>query len=149
MANLIDSKRQKFIDEYLSNGNNATQAYKKVYPRAKNATCRTNGCLWLQDPAVKKRIRQIQYKASLRSQVTVDRQLQRLEDLAEKSENKEDITNAIKAIQEQNKLLGLYEVNHLGNLNPESTEMYNLDRLSEDELMTLQKILNKAYIGKQ
>lgn len=147
MANKLNSKRLIFIEEYLSNGNNATQAYQKVYPKAKNSTCKTNGCLWLQESLVKREIQKIKYKASLRASITVERQLKRLDEIVDESINEKDRQNAIKGLQEQNKLLGLYEFNHLNSLNPEAIPNYDLSRLSPEELQTLQSVLNKAYIG--
>lgn len=43
----------QFIQEYLLNGNNATQAYLKVKPNVENTTARTEGSLLLAKPNVK------------------------------------------------------------------------------------------------
>lgn len=51
--NGLNIKQQTFIEEYLSNGFNAKAAYKVAYPKAKDSTCKTNGCLLLQDPTIK------------------------------------------------------------------------------------------------
>ena len=150
MTDLLRSKKQLFIDTYLKNGGNATQAYKVVYPNAKTSTCRSNSSKWMNDPQIKKAISKAKYKASMRSQITVESQLKRLDAIistSEGSDEAKDKSVAITAIKEQNTLLGLYEINHFNNLNPESIDMYDLHRLSEDELKILQKLLHKAYIG--
>ena len=51
--NGLNIKQQTFIEEYLANGFNAKAAYKTAYPKAKDSTCKTNGCLLLQDPTIK------------------------------------------------------------------------------------------------
>ena len=43
----LTPRERQFADEYIINGRNATQAYKKISPKAKDTTCRTNGAQWL------------------------------------------------------------------------------------------------------
>ena len=56
MSKLIDKlsvKNKDFDLEYLSNGNNATKAYSKVYPNAKYVTARSNGAKLLAKTNIK------------------------------------------------------------------------------------------------
>ena len=39
----LNAREQRFADEYISNGRNATQAYKTISPNAKATTCATKG----------------------------------------------------------------------------------------------------------
>lgn len=48
----LTAREQRFADEYISNGRNATQAYKKISPNAKDTTCRTQGAEYLAKPNI-------------------------------------------------------------------------------------------------
>ena len=48
----LTPREQRFADEYIANGRNATQAYKKISPNAKDTTCRTQGAVYLAKPNV-------------------------------------------------------------------------------------------------
>lgn len=39
----LTPRERRFADEYIANGRNATQAYKKISPNAKDTTCATKG----------------------------------------------------------------------------------------------------------
>ena len=39
----LTPRERRFADEYIANGRNATQAYKKISPKAKDTTCATKG----------------------------------------------------------------------------------------------------------
>ena len=39
----LNARERNFADEYIANGRNATQAYKKISPKAKDTTCATKG----------------------------------------------------------------------------------------------------------
>lgn len=49
-------REQRFADEYISNGRNATQAYKTIQPNAKDTTCASNGARMLRNAKVSKYI---------------------------------------------------------------------------------------------
>ncbi|HEL2218482.1 TPA: terminase small subunit [Streptococcus suis] len=43
----MNSRERRFADEYIANGNNATRAYKVVYPTSGDNTARTKGSNWV------------------------------------------------------------------------------------------------------
>ena len=45
-------REQRFADEYISNGRNATQAYKKISPNAKDTTCAVQGLEYIRKPNI-------------------------------------------------------------------------------------------------
>lgn len=52
----LNAREQRFADEYISNGRNATQAYKTIQPNAKDTTCASNGARMLRNAKVSKYI---------------------------------------------------------------------------------------------
>lgn len=48
----LKPRERRFADEYIANGRNATQAYKKISPNAKDTTCRTQGAVYLAKPNI-------------------------------------------------------------------------------------------------
>jgi len=144
--NILNKKHQLFLDTYIAT-KNATDSYLLAYPKANKNTASANSTKLLKKPAIIEAIKKAQKRVIKRTEVTVEKQITRLNQLSSKAEKSSDFGNAIKALQEQNKLLGLYEINHLQNLNTASIPDYDLTRLSESELDTLQQILSKAYVG--
>lgn len=45
-------REQRFADEYISNGRNATQAYKVISPNAKDTTCAVQGLEYIRKPNI-------------------------------------------------------------------------------------------------
>lgn len=52
----LKPREQRFADEYIANGRNATQAYKVIQPNAKDTTCASNGARMLRNAKVLKYI---------------------------------------------------------------------------------------------
>jgi phage terminase small subunit len=48
----LNAREQRFADEYISNGRNATQAYKTISPNAKATTCATKGLVMVRKESV-------------------------------------------------------------------------------------------------
>ena len=48
----LNAREQRFADEYISNGRNATQAYKKISPNAKDTTCAVQGLEYIRKPNI-------------------------------------------------------------------------------------------------
>src|SRR6478736_1362780 len=48
----MNEKQKAFIEEYLINGNNATDAYQKAYPKSKYDTARANGAKLLANTSI-------------------------------------------------------------------------------------------------
>lgn len=53
----LTPREQRFADEYIANGRNATQAYKKISPNAKDTTCAVNGLQTLRKTNVSQYIK--------------------------------------------------------------------------------------------
>lgn len=93
------------IDEWFVNGFNQRQSYKKFYPEASDETADVEMVRILSIPKV------IEYKeAKMKNKseelnITLERQLKRLDDIINGKGKESDKINAIK---EQNKLLALY-----------------------------------------
>jgi len=66
----INDKQRAFIAEYLTNGHNATDAYRKAYPKC-NSGHKENGCRLLTKDNVKAEIARIRAKMELKSERTV------------------------------------------------------------------------------
>lgn len=48
----LKPRERRFADEYIANGRNATQAYKKISPNAKDTTCAVQGVEYLRKPNI-------------------------------------------------------------------------------------------------
>lgn len=59
MANSYDltSREQRFADEYIANGRNATKAYKIISPNAKDTTAASKGYEWIRKGEISRYIR--------------------------------------------------------------------------------------------
>ena len=57
-ANEPSVRAKRFLEEYVRNGFNATQAYKMAYPDASDATARTRSSEMLKDPKCVKYLRE-------------------------------------------------------------------------------------------
>lgn len=44
----LNSRERNFADEYIANGNNATQAYLKIYPTSGEANAANKGSAWVR-----------------------------------------------------------------------------------------------------
>ena len=103
----MNKKHKLFIEEYLTNGMNASAAYKTVY-KCSDATAGTNGNKLLQNTEIKKAIEEAQKDTVNRLQITRDELIQDLIDI--KNSQKEGFPpTAIKAIEVIAKMLGMNE----------------------------------------
>jgi phage terminase small subunit len=94
------------VDEWLVNGNNGTKAYKKLHPESsdENAAVRFHDLV-----RISKIADYIETKRQNKAEelnITLYKQLHRLNDIIDSDAKESDKINAIK---EQNKLLALYE----------------------------------------
>ena len=94
------------VDEWLVNGNNGTKAYKKLHPESSNE----NAAVRFHDLVrISKIADYIETKRQNKAEelnITLEKQLHRLNDIIDSEAKESDKINAIK---EQNKLLALYE----------------------------------------
>jgi phage terminase small subunit len=100
----LSIKHKAFCDEYLSNGLNATQAYKSVY-KTNDKVSEASASRLLLNVKVKEYIQQQQEKTAKRLEIKKEDLIQDL--LTIKENNMEDAPPfAIKAIEVINKMLG-------------------------------------------
>jgi len=100
----LSAKHKAFCDEYLSNGLNATQAYKSVYKVA-DSVAGPSGDRLLKNAKIKDYIQQEQEKTSERLQITKEQILIDLENIKNRNMGVRD-SISIKAIEVINKMSG-------------------------------------------
>ena len=100
-------KYKLVVDEYLVNGFNGTKAYQNFYTDSSDETAKVNFSKILTITNVSEYLKECQESASLKLNITRESQLKDLQLLKEKSDIKD--TDYIKAIEVQNKMLGLNE----------------------------------------
>lgn len=103
MSNLSD-KHKAFCDEYLVNGMNATQAYKKVY-KVNDKVAGASGGRLLENVKIKDYIKQQQETTAERLQISKERLLLDLEDIKNRNMGVRD-SLSIKAIEVMSKMSG-------------------------------------------
>ena len=100
----LSAKHKAFCDEYLSNGLNATQAYKSVY-KVSDSVAGPSGDRLLKNAKIESYLQQQQEKTAKRLEIRKEDLIQDL--LTIKENNMEDAPPfAIKAIEVINKMLG-------------------------------------------
>jgi phage terminase small subunit len=100
----LSAKHKAFCDEYLSNGLNATQAYKSVY-KVSDSVAGPSGDRLLKNAKIESYLQQQQEKTAKRLEIRKEDLIQDL--LTIKQNNMEDAPPfAIKAIEVINKMLG-------------------------------------------
>lgn len=100
----LSQRHKMFCDEYLSNGLNGTQAYKKVYKVGEKAA-EASASRLLLNVKIKEYIKEQQEMTAQRLEIKKEDLIQDLIDI--KNNNKEDAPPfAIKAIEVINKMLG-------------------------------------------
>ncbi len=100
----LSAKHKAFCDEYLSNGLNATQAYKSTY-KVNDKVAGASGIRLLENARIKEYIQTQQDKTAKRLEIRKEDLIQDL--LTIKENNMEDAPPfAIKAIEVINKMLG-------------------------------------------
>lgn len=69
---LTNPRHERFAQEYLSNLN-ATEAYRRAYPKASVKTAEANGCRLLGNAKVASRVAGLQAERAKRTEVTADK----------------------------------------------------------------------------
>ena len=97
-------KAKRFLEEYVANGFNATQAYQAIYPDASYDTARTRSCQLLKDEKCIKYLRE--YIDSLNvHRATPQAVVNGICDIAFDMSNPPDLR--LKALTQLSKILGL------------------------------------------
>ena len=94
------------IDEWFVNGRNGTQAYKKFYPDSSYESADSSFREIVEIPRIQEYVKTKSENKSNELDITLSKQLERLDFIISSGEKDSDKINAIK---EQNKLLALYE----------------------------------------
>lgn len=102
------NKYKLVIDEWFVNGFNGTKAYQKFYPKATYNTADKGFRDIHGNPRIQEYVKEKQTDTSNKLQITLDNQLIELNDIKAKAKKDDKYSDAINAIKEQNKLLGLY-----------------------------------------
>ncbi len=100
----LSAKHKAFCDEYLSNGLNATQAYKSVY-KVSDSVAGPSGDRLLKNVKVKSYIQEQQETTSQRLNITKEQLLLDLQDIKNRNMGVRD-SLSIKAIEVMNKMSG-------------------------------------------
>ncbi len=119
-------KQETFCKEYITNGGNATQAYKKAYDcsKTKDKTINENASRLLKDSKVRARLEELQQPFQEKFEYTMEQSFKKFLEIQEKALNRRkkiylegveigevedpDLTNAIKCEENKAKLIGLY-----------------------------------------
>jgi phage terminase small subunit len=100
----LSAKHKLFCDEYLSNGLNATQAYKSVY-KVSDSVAGPSGDRLLKNAKIKDYIQEQQETTSQRLNITKEQLLLDLQDIKNRNMGVRD-SLSIKAIEVMNKMSG-------------------------------------------
>ncbi len=132
----MNENRQIFVNTYLTNGYNATQAYKTAYPNCKSGHDRAGHRL-LSFDEVKKAIDKA--KAELESWLEGGRKLvdRLFSERYAACTAKNDNTNAIRCIENKAKNVGYYAAD-----NAQRVEQVKLDEAETAEARKIANILN-------
>lgn len=111
-------KQETFCKEYISNGGNATQAYKKAYDcsKMKDKTINENASRLLKDSKVKARLEELKKPLQEKFEYTMEQSFKKFNELQELALNRisitgvpnPDVANAIKCEENKAKLMGLF-----------------------------------------
>ena len=132
----MNENRQIFVNTYLTNGYNATEAYKVAYPNCKAGHQQSSSALLLI-PVIKEAIDKA--KKGLEEWLNAGRELcdrlfsERYTACVDRNDN----TNAIRCIENKAKNVGYYALD-----NAQRTEQAKLDKTEAIELQRIANILN-------
>lgn len=141
-------KQEIFCKEYISNGGNATQAYKKAYncSKMKDKTINENASRLLKDSKVRARLKELKKPLQEKFEYTMEQSFKKFEEIQKLAlaNERPDLTNAIKCEENKAKLLGLFaepetKLKIKGNL--------AINDLSKVDTETLLKMAEKANIN--
>lgn len=126
----ITREQEKFAQEYVENGYNATAAYKTVYGCAES-TAKTAGCKMLRKPQVMERVKELQKEQFDAACITAERVAKKLAEIAfsKKGDRYYNSQAQIKALDLLQKQLGLQQQKIDANVN---STIINVE-VSDDE----------------
>ena len=129
-------KAKRFLEEYVANGFNATQAYQAIYPDASYDTARARSCQLLKDEKCVKYLRE--YIDSLNvHRATPEAVISAICDIAFNMDNPDDLR--LKALTQLSKILSLEQLNVNANIKAD-VNVNPYANLTEEELKKLAEI---------
>jgi hypothetical protein len=102
----INNKQQAFINEYMVNGHNATQAYVKAYPDAKTGH-RASSARLLANVSVSKAIQGLMAKAGAETGWSVAQALKKLNAAYDVAETTKQSAGMVASVVAANRMFGL------------------------------------------
>jgi phage terminase small subunit len=111
MAETLSARHKAFVDAYLTNGRNATQAYKSISPDCTDKTAGVEGFKYLEKPKIAAYLAEKEAELAETAGITKKYLIDRLERIALMCEDIEsgafDPKAAIAAVSQMSKMLGL------------------------------------------
>lgn len=104
----INNKHITFIETWLANGNNATEAYLTAYPNVNRETACANGARLIAHANIKPIIAEKKKELATKCMITKEEILADLKYIKDLHKDNPRSSNSIKAISEINKMLGFY-----------------------------------------
>ena len=108
MAALKTVSHERFVQEYVVNGNKRTLAYALAFPQSKQSACRQNALRLLKKPAVRRRIAELQNKSVRRTEITLERLITEADDIQRKALAAKRYAAALTALIAKAKLAGFW-----------------------------------------
>lgn len=132
----MNENRQIFINAYMTNGYNATQAYKTAYPNCKTGH-QQNGSRLMLNVVIKEAIDKA--KEDLKEWLEGGRKLvdKLFSDQYKASVSANDRTNAVRCVENKAKNVGYYALD-----NAQRVEQVKLDKAEAAECQRIANILN-------
>jgi len=106
VAALKTVSHERFVQEYVVNGNKRSLAYALAFPKSKQSACRQNALRLLKKPAVRRRIAELQNKGARRTEITLERLITEADDIQRKALAAKRYAAAVAALIAKAKLAG-------------------------------------------
>ena len=129
----LSDKQSAFIDEYMINGHNATQAYKTAYPNCKGGWDKLGPRLMGKDgirTEIDRRMAEMADKAEYTQQDSIDR----LKRYADKAETANQFSSAVSSVIALNRMFGWDKDN--------SMDTDQQDKLDAKQVSEAQRLAN-------
>src|SRR5580704_6528152 len=108
VAALKTVSHERFVQEYVINGNKRSLAYALAFPKSKQSACRQNALRPLKKPAVRRRIAELQNKGARRTEITLERLITEADEIQCAALAAKKYAAAIAALIAKAKLAGFF-----------------------------------------
>jgi hypothetical protein len=103
----INDKQQAFINEYMVNGHNVKQAYKKAYPNSSDKACESNGKRLISKDKISKAIQGLMAKAGAETGWSVAQALKKLNAAYDVANLTKQSAGMVASVVAANRMFGL------------------------------------------